>query len=146
LDDERLLNREGWQRGGGKYVGRARRFQYVRYINPETGDMLPLGQETEDTPHWSDLYDGSEGLAFYGHVPQMSGQPRVSKHAIGLDTAVVAGRNLTAAVLTYREGGVYGSLSYKSVGATPETYDHYVKHKAAREARLKKESESNDDV
>jgi hypothetical protein len=101
LDDERIL-REGWQRKGGKYVGRARRFQYVRYINPDTGDMVTLGEESDDTPHWSTLYDGREGRIFYGHEPQRTFQPKVHEHSICLDTSCVTGGKMTAAVL--REG------------------------------------------
>ncbi len=124
LDDKRLLGQPDWQRKGGKYVKRARRFQYVRYINTETGDMLPLGEEGPDTPHWSDLYDGREGFAFYGHDPQQSGNPKVSEHAVGVDTSAVSGMFLTAAVLTPKDGGEF-DLSYAQVAATEETVEAY---------------------
>ncbi len=124
LDDERLLKKENWQRGGGKYMGRARRFQYVRYINTETGDMLPLNEETNETPHWGELYDGREGFAFYGHQPYHDGQPKVWKHAVGIDTACVSGMFLTAAVLKHKDDGEYG-LSYVQVSATEDTIENY---------------------
>jgi len=113
LDDKRCL-KDGWQKGGGKYLGRARRFQYVRFIDPATGDMLQLGKETEDTPSWSDLYDGREGQIFYGHEPQRSFQPKIRGTSIGLDTSCVSGGKLTAAVL--RDGlDEYGELADDSI-------------------------------
>jgi len=99
LDDGRCL-REGWQRKGGKYLSRARRFQYVRFVDPETGNMVPLGEETDETPLWIDHYDGREGHVYYGHEPQRGDfSPKVSAHATCVDTSCVSGGKLTAAVL-----------------------------------------------
>jgi diadenosine tetraphosphatase ApaH/serine/threonine PP2A family protein phosphatase len=121
LDDKVLLVGP-WYRGGNKYRKRAKRFLYTRYINPETGDVVALGDETDETPHWSDLYDGREGFVIYGHEPQMTFSPRVSKHAIGVDTAVVAGGLLTAAVLSQGK-----PVDYVYVCATEATEDAYQK-------------------
>lgn len=99
LDDTKCL-REGWQKKGGKYLSRARRFQYVRFVNPETGDMVGLGDETDDSPHWTEHYDGREGHIYFGHEPQRTFEPKKTPHATGVDTSCVSGGKLTAAVLT----------------------------------------------
>lgn len=98
LDDKRC-HREDWQRKGGKYLSRARRFQYVRFVDPKTGNMVALGDETDETPLWTDFYDGREGHIYYGHEPQRDFQPKMSEHATCVDTSCVTGGRLTAAVL-----------------------------------------------
>jgi len=132
LDDEKLLV-DNWQRKSNKYVSRARRFQYIRYINEETGGQLPLNEETEDTPHWGKLYDGREGFAFYGHQPNYEGNVQVWDHAVGVDTACVAGMFLTAAVLTHRDEGKY-DLDYAQVAATEATIENARRHQVKRDA------------
>lgn len=89
-----------WHKGGGKQMDRARRFLRIRHIHRETGDMVTLGAESQDTLHWSEWWDGREGVAFFGHDPQRSGEPLVRQWAIGMDTGAVFGGRLTAAVLT----------------------------------------------
>lgn len=91
---------EGWHKGGGKQLDRARRFLRVRHVHRETGDMVTCGEEGVGTRPWTDWYDGREGLVFYGHQPQRSGEPLVGPHSVGLDTAAVLGGRLTAAVLS----------------------------------------------
>jgi hypothetical protein len=88
-----------WHRGGGKRMNRMRRFLRIRHIHRETGAMVALGDEGEDTQPWQDWYDGREGFAFYGHAPQKGGEVARSKYAIGVDTGAVFGANLTAAII-----------------------------------------------
>lgn len=115
LDDDRLLSKP-WHKGGGKYTKRAKRFLYTRHVDPETGNNVLLGEETNLTKHWSELYDGREGLVFYGHDPQMNFEPKVTEHSIGVDTAVVyPGGRLTAAVLHHDKDGPLKEITYASV-------------------------------
>lgn len=89
-----------WHKGGGRQMDRARRLLRVRHVHRETGEMVSLGDEGEQTRPWVDWYDGREGLVFYGHEPQRSGSILASRHAIGVDTGAVFGGYLTAVVLT----------------------------------------------
>lgn len=101
---------DNWHAGGGKLMDRARRFLRVRQVD-EAGDMVSLEDTKPEHRHWSDVYDGRAGLVVYGHDPELSGRPRISKDAVGIDTAAVHGGRLTAAVF---DGGDVG---YVSVGS-----------------------------
>lgn len=86
---------EHWRRGGGKRGERMRRFPFVRHIDPD-GNMAA----GEDGRHWSEAYDGAEGVVYFGHDPQLApAEPLRAAHAIGLDTGACFGGRLTAAVL-----------------------------------------------
>lgn len=85
-----------WHKGGGKKMDRMRRFLRVRTVDKD-GGMEALGHETPESRHWSDVYDGREGFAFFGHDPFH--EVKETRHAMGLDTSCVFGGKLTAAVL-----------------------------------------------
>lgn len=87
-----------WHRGGGKRMDGVRSFLRVRHVAATDGAMIGLGSEEQGDPHWSEVYDGREGFAFFGHDP-LVGRIRTAKHAMGLDTGCVFGGTLTAAVL-----------------------------------------------
>jgi hypothetical protein len=90
---------DNWHQSKGKYMDRAKRFLRVRYVNPD-GNMVSLGQETDQDVFWTEWYDGQEGYAFYGHQPYINPpEPHLSKHAAGIDTGCVFGGRLTAAVV-----------------------------------------------
>ena len=74
---------------------------FTRYIDCESGRMLPLGEEKDDDPFWADEYDGRFGRVVFGHQPWKDG-PRYFPNAIGIDTGAVHGFGLTALVI---EGG-----------------------------------------
>jgi hypothetical protein len=89
-----------WHQSKGKYMDRAKRFLRVRFVNPE-GNMVSLGQETDEDVFWTERYDGREGYVFYGHQPYINPpKPQLSEHAAGIDTGCVFGGRLTAAVVT----------------------------------------------
>lgn len=100
---------EAWHKGGGKTVDRMRRMLRIRHVYKAgsvsakgkdcTGQMVELGNEGENTQHWSDWYDGREGFALYGHDPRRDGRPCLHRHALALDTGAVFGGRLTAAIL-----------------------------------------------
>lgn len=87
-----------WRKGGGKLLDRARRFLMVRHINSD-GEFMTMGANGPNDPHWSDIYGGREGFVYFAH-DALPGPPvpRVSRHALGLDTGCVTGGALTAAV------------------------------------------------
>ena len=88
-----------WRTSSRKRAKRLARFVYVRQVKPD-GNMLSLDACRPEDDHWSDRYDGREGFAFYGHDPQLDPPtPRVSAHALGLDTGCCFGGRLTAAVV-----------------------------------------------
>lgn len=89
----------GWRREKGKRAERRRRFLRVRRVSA-AGEMIALGHEGAGDPHWSALYDGREGHAFFGHDPQLTPpEPLGAPHATGLDTGCCFGGRLTAAVV-----------------------------------------------
>jgi len=67
----------------------------VRYVNTN-GYMVPLGEESleQGDSWWAEQYDGRFGLVIYGH--QAFQEPKIDKHAIGIDTGCVHGNKLTA--------------------------------------------------
>ena len=90
---------EDWRTAGGKRADRMRRFLRIRQVN-QAGNMVSLFQATAADPHWSDVYDGREGFAFYGHDAVIDPpQPVLSQHAMNLDTGCCFGGSLTAAIL-----------------------------------------------
>ena len=79
-----------------------RRFLRVRNVSSVDGDMIELSKITSADPHWSTIYDGREGFAFFGHDPQINPPvPLIAPHAMGLDTGCVFGGCLTAAILVH---------------------------------------------
>ena len=73
----------------------------VRFVRPSTGGMVPLGQEQDGDVYWAEVYDGRFGHVLFGHEPFMA-SVRFA-HATGLDTGVVFGGRLTAAILVAGE-------------------------------------------
>jgi hypothetical protein len=83
-----------WMTSKKKSQDRLRRLMFVRRIDErghKTANVRAPGTQ------WAELYDGRLGVAFYGHEPYR--QPKVDKHAVGLDTACVYGGSLTAYVV-----------------------------------------------
>jgi serine/threonine protein phosphatase 1 len=68
---------------------------FTRYVNPEKGKMVALGQEVFPRDKWwGELYDGRFGTVIYGHQP--FDEVRRDAHAVGIDTSCVYGGCLTA--------------------------------------------------
>lgn len=67
----------------------------LRYLDQE-GHFVAHGKETEDSTFWADVYDGNQGFVVYGH--QWFDEPKISRHAIGIDTGCVYGNKLSAIV------------------------------------------------
>ncbi len=63
--------------------------------------MIPYGDFEHRYVFWSDIYDGHEGFVVFGHHPFE--QPKISPHAIGIDTGCVYGGALTAIIYEMRE-------------------------------------------
>lgn len=91
------LDNSSWKFSNSKYMERGRRFMRVRRVNAD-GNMVALGTELPEHQHWSSLYNGREGIAFYGH-DVVGKDVRVSNYAYGLDTGCVYGGKLTAAIV-----------------------------------------------
>lgn len=106
-----------WRTSRDKRCDRLRRFTMTRTIDAR-GEMVPLGAEGPADPHWSDLYDGRDGHAFFGHDPQIStSQPLRATCATGLDTGCCFGGRLTAAVLEPEQLAV--AATFASVPGAP---------------------------
>lgn len=89
----------GWRTSRERRAERMRRFLFVRRVTPQ-GQVVSLGDEEPCDPHWSAVYDGREGFAFFGHDPQLDPpEPLRGPHALGLDTGCCFGGRLTAAVI-----------------------------------------------
>lgn len=93
---EALILGAEWHRGGGKLGDMSRRFLRLRKVDAN-GKFVGLDEEKGDQRCWSDVYDGRDGMVFYGHNPRPA--VKRSAHAIGLDTGCVVGGSLTAAVV-----------------------------------------------
>ena len=91
----------------------------VRFVRPSTGGMVPLGEERDGDEYWADAYDGRFGHVLFGHEPFVGDRDGRFPHATGLDTGVVFGGRLTAAVLV--EGR---DMAFVSVAARAR----YAKH------------------
>jgi len=68
---------------------------YIRRLNGE-GKWVSAKQPAEGTTHWSEIYDGNQGIIVYGH--EDFSEVRRDRFAIGIDTGCVYGNRLTAAV------------------------------------------------
>lgn len=75
----------------------------VRKDQNQRWQMLRLEDIQLDDPHWSDVYEGEQGLVFYGHSPFFIEEPRRSKFAIGLDLGCSMGGYLLAYCLETQE-------------------------------------------
>lgn len=64
----------------------------VRNLDPKTGKMVHLAKITEETPFWTEVYEG-DTFILYGHAPTL--KPRETKNTLGLDTGCVYGNTLT---------------------------------------------------
>lgn len=91
------------------------RLMRVRWLNPETGAMVPLKrgrfegrfQQPPGTIHWSERWAGPENVV-YGHAVHSLTTPRVDRlpggiECWGIDTGACYGGRLTALVLETRE-------------------------------------------
>ena len=69
----------------------------LRWIRYENGQWRRAGKskERDEDVLWSEVWDGPRTVV-YGHTPLR--EPRVDRHAIGLDTGCVYGGWLTAAI------------------------------------------------
>lgn len=67
----------------------------IRYLDT-AGNFVSFGNENKESIFWSDIYDGNQGLVIYGH--EWFNKPRISKHAIGIDTGCVYGNKLSAVI------------------------------------------------
>ena len=68
---------------------------YIRHVSRE-GKWVSAQQPSVDTIHWSEVYDGNQGVVVYGHDD--FDEVKVDAHAIGIDTGCVYGNKLTAIV------------------------------------------------
>lgn len=85
----------------------------LRYLDHE-GHFVAHGEETEDSTSWADMYDGNQGFVVYGH--QWFDEPKISKHAIGIDTGCVYGNKLSAVVFDRAK-----ELDYKIASVSYQT-------------------------
>jgi serine/threonine protein phosphatase 1 len=90
------------------------RLNRTRFLSPE-GKYVALNDEDETSYFWADQYDGRFGTVIFGHQPWHDHQPRIFRHAIGIDTACVYGGRLTACILLPD-----GSYQFNSVPALNE--------------------------
>lgn len=72
----------------------------LRYLDTNE-NFIPYGNENEESVFWSDIYDGCNGFVLFGH--NKFKEPKISEHAIGLDTGCVYGNRLTAIVIENNE-------------------------------------------
>ena len=74
----------------------------TRFVDAETGKMIPLGEQKDSDPFWAEVFDGRFGHVVFGHEPFMDG-PKSFPHATGIDTGAVFGGRMTAMVFTEGE-------------------------------------------
>jgi len=69
----------------------------LRYIRKDGNAwrIVPRGKERDGDRFWSEVWDGDR-MVVYGHTPQR--EPKIDRHAIGLDTGCVYGGKLSAAI------------------------------------------------
>ena len=83
-----------------EFIKRLKRFFITRYVD-EDGHIIPTDPETlapiKEGTFWTDLYNGEYGTVFYGHEPYED--IKSTRHTHGIDTGVVYGGKLTAAVV-----------------------------------------------
>ncbi len=96
-----LPTREEFDALSNRRKRRWRQVQRTRFVDPETGGMVPLGEEQRGHVFWAELYDGRLGPIWFGHHA-FTGQiePVSFPHATGLDLGCVHGGRLAAAILT----------------------------------------------
>lgn len=68
----------------------------LRYLS-QKGRFISYGKETKNSIFWSDVYDGKNGFVIFGH--NKFKEPKISPHAIGIDTGCVYGNKLTAFIV-----------------------------------------------
>jgi hypothetical protein len=68
---------------------------FLREVD-ENDKFLPLNHNYPNPRYWADTYNGHEGFVVYGHNPFLN--PKINKHAIGIDTGCVYGNKLTAVI------------------------------------------------
>ena len=59
--------------------------------------MLALGQTPFGSQHWSEWYDGNQGVIVYGH--EAFDNVKINNYSFGIDTGCVYGKKLTALVI-----------------------------------------------
>ena len=90
---ERLLNRPFSElRGRDKRI--ANKVMRTRLVEPDTGTMVALGQESPAARSWTELYDGRYGIIYFGH--EMEATP--TQYAVPLDGGAAFGGVLRAAI------------------------------------------------
>ena len=95
---------------------------YIRHLNPE-GKWISLKQPEVDARHWSEVYDGNQGLIVYGHDD--FDEVKLNAHAIGIDTGCVYGNKLTAIIF---DDTVEPRHSYRLVDV-PAKADYFTRQK-----------------
>jgi len=83
----------------------------LRYLDRE-GHFVEYGKETDKSVFWSDVYNGNQGFVVYGH--QHFKEPRISAHALGLDTGYVYGNKLSASIFELNDFLSYEIVSVQS--------------------------------
>ena len=59
--------------------------------------ILALGQKPYGSAHWSEFYDGNQGVIVYGH--EVFNKVKINRYSFGIDTGCVYGKKLTALVI-----------------------------------------------
>jgi diadenosine tetraphosphatase ApaH/serine/threonine PP2A family protein phosphatase len=83
----------------------------TRYVDSE-GKPVTFGEGSEDARLWAETYDGRHGVVIFGHEPFLQSQPKMFRHALGIDTGCVFGGWLTAFIL--QDGKEPHSVSVKA--------------------------------
>ncbi|OQX74930.1 MAG: hypothetical protein B6D59_00620 [Campylobacteraceae bacterium 4484_4] len=78
-------------------------------------NMIPYADFEHRFVFWSDIYDGHEGFVVFGHHPFE--QPKISPHAIGIDTGCVYGGALTAIIFEINDEVLLKSYRFEQVPA-----------------------------
>lgn len=83
----------------------------LRYLDLE-GHFVTLGDETDGSVFWADVYDGIKGFVVYGH--QYFNEPKINEYSIGIDTGCVYGNKLSAVVFDLEKPNTYEIVSVPS--------------------------------
>jgi len=59
--------------------------------------ILSLKDDKDDAKHWSEYYNGNQGIIVYGH--QAFKDVKINKYSLGIDTGCVYGNKLTAVII-----------------------------------------------
>lgn len=59
--------------------------------------MLTLGETPFGSCHWSEFYEGGEGVIVYGH--EAMSKVKIDRYSFGIDTGCVYGNKLTALII-----------------------------------------------